>query len=458
MTVRCCAILIILSALAAPPFPTAAHAAKSAGGYGALVPDPAGLVDLPAGFAYKIVARAGEEMADGLVVPASPDGMGAFAGPGGTTIVVCNHENLWPKDGAFGTRLELLGHVETAKIYDLGYGVAPAPGGTTTIVWDTRTQSLVRQYLSLAGTIDNCGGGTTPWGSWLTCEEITHRAGMHENGKVQLQQDHGFIFEVPAGAEPQLAPPIPLTAMGRFTHEAVAVDPRTGIVYETEDLKDGLFYRFIPDARGDLRAGRLQALAFADGRRTTRNWPADSVRVAVGTKLAVKWIDMDHVDSPNDDLRERGHDLGASLFARPEGVCMMDGAVYFTCTAGGKTQIGQIWRYLPGESEGMAGEKGAPGHIELLVETADSTQLLHPDNITAAPWGDLTVCEDPGMTVFARLVGVTRSGATYTFARARVRGEFAGATYSPDGSTLFVNLQQAGFTFAITGPWKKGWR
>lgn len=430
-----------------------ASTGTSARGYGVTIEDPAGIIDLPPGFAYRVVSRAGDEMPDGLVVPGLPDGMAAFAGDGGRTIVVRNHEARLGSDGPFGKDNQRLARIPASKLYDLGRGVTPCPGGTTTFVWDTRTQSLVTQYLSLAGTLLNCAGGATPWGSWLSCEETVLKSGTAKEEKLELQKDHGYVFEVPAKAEATIADPIPIAAMGRFVHEAVAVDPRTGIVYQTEDVMDGLIYRFIPDTRGDLHGGgRLQALALVNGARDARNWPGKDPHVQVGAQLPVKWIDLDNVEAPDDDLRARGFELGACRFARGEGMWMGHGELYFTCTSGGRKQIGQVFRYVPNGREGTPAESRSPSHLELFIEPNDPMRIQNPDNVTITPWGDIMVCEDNPDAV--RVVGVTAAGALYTFAKARAKGEFAGATFSPDGSTLFVNIQQSGLTLAITGPWR----
>jgi secreted PhoX family phosphatase len=430
-----------------------ASTGTAARGYGPLVDDPASIVDLPSGFRYHVVSRVGDEMPDGLLVPGLPDAMAAFPGPDGRTIVVRNHECLGGL-GPFGEGNARLSRIPASKLYDLGAGVTPCAGGTTTFVWDTRAQALVTQHLSLAGTLRNCAGGATPWGSWLTCEEIALKTGFHQEEALQLQKDHGYVFEVPAKAEASIADPVPLTAMGRFVHEAVVVDPKTGIVYQTEDRDDGLIYRFIPTTRGDLRAGgRLQALALASGKKDSRNWPGDEPHLLVGAKHAVKWIDMDDVEAPADDLRARGFALGACRFARAEGMWMGEREVYFACTSGGKAQIGQVFRYIPGANEGTAAEAKSPGHLDLFIEPNDPNRVQNPDNVVVAPWGDVMLCEDHfGTNV--RIVGVTPAGALYTFARARTVGEFAGATFSPDGSTMFVNIQQSGVTLAITGPWR----
>jgi secreted PhoX family phosphatase len=131
-----------------------------------------------------------------------------------------------------------------------------------------------------------------------------------------------------------------------------------------------------------------------------------------------------------------------------------NGEIYWVCTSGGRKQIGQIFRYIPSAAEGTEREKASPGRMELFIEPNDARRVANPDNATISPWGDVVVCEDSGGDN-CRLIGVTRSGALYTLAHSRRRGEFAGVVFSPDGSTLFVNMQHEGLTLAITGPWKK---
>ena len=426
-------------------------AAEQAPGYGRLVRDRQRLLDLPSGFSYSIISRRGDEMDDGLLVPGRPDGMAAFPGPDGSTILVCNHELNPDQQGPFGRRLERLGRLKPDQLYDFGGGRTPGCGGTTTIVYDTRAQRVVRQFQSLAGTYRNCAGGPTPWGSWITCEETVQLKGQ-ANGLV-ADQNHGYVFEVPARAEIGLADPVPLEAMGRFNHEAVAVDPHSGVVYLTEDREDGLLYRFIPHEPGTLRAGgRLQALTVTgQSGLVTNNW--DGPTVPVGKTLAVEWIDMDGIDAPDDDLRERGFQAGAAQFTRGEGIWYGNDEVYFACTNGGQKEAGQIWRYVPSPVEGTSAESRQPGQLELFIEPDDTRLVENADNLTVAPWGDLVLCEDRSGRV-VRMVGVTPRGGLYTLARSHLRTEFAGATFSPDRTTLFVNAQGRGFTLAITGPWK----
>lgn len=417
-------------------------------GYGALVPDPEKILDLPSKFSYHVISRAGERMDDGFYVPGKHDGMAAFAGPDGKTILVRNHE-LEPQQleySPFGANNELFEKLNRAKVYDLGKGNRPGLGGTTTLVYDTRARRLERHFLSLAGTHRNCAGGPTPWNTWVTCEETSVVA----SGNVA--QDHGYNFEVPATADLSLADPVPLKAMGRFRHEAIAVHPNSGVVYQTEDQSDGLIYRFIPNRPGELPAGgKLQALKVRGSHGLdTRNWRQQ--HVAVGESLDVEWVDVRDVESPEDDLRYQGRfEKGAARFARGEGMWYGREAVYFACTNGGRLQKGQIWKYTPSPEEGRPAESNNPGKLELFIEPNDSTLVENADNLTVAPWGDLVVCEDgPG---FQYVVGVTPEGKIYQIGRTTV-SELAGATFSPDGSTLFVNVQTPGWTLAIRGPWQ----
>lgn len=413
-------------------------------GYGPLEPDPKRLLDLPAGFSYQVISSFGDSMDDGFRVPDRADGMGAFRLDAHRTALVRNHELSARHDdkGPFRSPSRVAGG------FDRGAGGDWLPGGTTTLVYDQRSGRVERQHLSLVGTIRNCAGGVTPWGSWLTCEEDVSRAG---NG---LGQDHGWVFEVPA-AHPGLVAAVPLKAMGRFNHEAAAVDPRTGIVYLTEDRDDSLFYRFLPAERGRLgKGGRLQALAFAnpDLGTDSRNW--QEAVLAPDAWHDVRWVDLDGVDSANDDLRKRGHAAGAVRFARGEGIHFGADELYFCCTSGGAAKLSQVMRYRPSRNEGKGSESAAPGRLQLFVESTDAAMLNFGDNITVAPNGHLIVCEDQYTEVVDNhLRGITPDGRIYAFARLHSQTELAGACFSPDGRTLFVNIYSPTKTLAITGPW-----
>ena len=419
--------------------------------YGDLVRDPNNILDLPKGFSYRVISCTGEMMSDGLRVPGAHDGMAAFSGPNEKTILVRNHESTpdSPKVGPFGDKNELFVRVDRSKVYDAGMGETPCLGGTTTLVYDTQLGRLENHFLSLAGTLRNCAGGPTPWNSWISCEETVEKAGGN------FEKDHGYNFEVPVSASMGLVDPVPLKAMGRFNHEAVAIDPRSGVLYETEDREDGLLYRFIPDQPERLReGGRLQALMIMDLRGSdTRNW-GKGKKIPVGRLLDVRWVDLEDVESPGDDLRVQGFTKGAARFAHGEGMWSGEDGIYFACTDGGERKKGQIWRYVPSPEEGMPQEEERPGRLELFVEPNDAELLENGDNLTVSPWGDLIVCEDGKKQQF--VVGVTLQGDFYKLARNAMNDkEFAGATFSPDGSTFFVNIQNPGLTLAVMGPWQR---
>jgi secreted PhoX family phosphatase len=425
-------------------------------GFGPLQPDPASLFELPRGFTYQVLSTVGDEMTDGLLAPGDFDGMGCFARDDGRIVLVRNHE-LNPAQtevSAFGPANERLGLIDRALVHDWTADGLPNLGGTSHLVLNAQTLEVEEEYLSLVGTINNCAGGVTPWGSWITCEETT--VGIGDAGHVE----HGYCFEVPASATGLVAP-VPLKAMGRFRHEAVAVDPDTGIVYETEDEYAGAcFYRFVPNVPGQLaEGGRLQALAVR-GRPglDIRNWADSGPEVAVGDWLEVEWIDLDDVESPNADLWIRAVAAGAAKFTRCEGLFWGDGECYFTSTDGGPAHIGQIWRYQPSPLEGQTGETGQPARLQLFVESDDPQIMEKCDNICVAPWGDLIVVEDGDAEQYIR--GVTPAGQVYTIGRNAASGpdgnksEITGPCFSPDGSTLFFNVQRyPGRTFAVRGPW-----
>ena len=423
-------------------------------GYGPLQKDPKGILNLPKGFTYKIISTKGNKMDDGLLLPGAPDGMGAFKGKENRTIVVRNHE-LSPDDleqGGFGTDNELISNLLPEQFYDFGKGELPSLGGTTTFVYNEKTGELEKQFLSLAGTIRNCAGGVTPWNSWITCEESTVKVDEYEG---RAEKNHGYVFEVPATERISLAYPIPIKAMGRFNHEAVAVDPSTGIVYRTEDRGDGIFYRYIPNTPGKLiNGGKLQALAVLGQKsRDTRNWKdKEGPAFPVMMPQDVAWIDIENVNSPEDDLRTQGFEKGAAVFARGEGIWFGDRELYFACTNGGKNAAGQIFRYIPSNFEGTSGEIKSPGKLELFAEPNDKEILKSCDNLAIAPWGDLVICEDDSHPF---VVGITPKGEYYQLAEnVGFESEMAGGVFSPSGKTFFVNIQQPGITIAITGPWK----
>ena len=404
-------------------------------GYGALVDDPAGFIDLPEGFSYRVLSRMGEAMDDGFTVPDAADGMGCFDLGGGKLALVRNHECIPGYHDGGGVMGKAFDYIEQTDV--------PLPGGTTTIVLDAGTLAVEKQYRSLAGTIRNCAGGTTPWGSWLTCEEYVSNEKDRASNKIR--QDHGWVFEVPAAAT-GLVDPVPLKAMGRFNHEAACVDPRTGLIYLTEDREDSLLYRFVPNSGKRLaEGGQLQAMRIV-GLDDTRNW--DSSSMPRDRRYAVEWVVMDDVEAPADDLRQRGAALGCARIARGEGIWMGEGELYFAATSGGAAKLGQIFRLEPAFD-------GSRETISLFYESTEPEQFNYGDNLTIAPDGQLVVCEDQySDTVDNYLRGITRDGQAYPLARLRRQTEWAGACFSPDGKVLFVNAYSPTATLAITGPWQ----
>ena len=404
------------------------------GGYGPLAPvkdETTGLalLHLPPGFRYLSFGWKGDPLDGGTPTPGAHDGMAAFAAAGSRIRLVRNHEI---RTGAAFAQ---------DPLYD-----GQAGGGTTTVEFDTASGSVVSAWPSLAGTAVNCAGGPTPWGSWLSCEETVGGPG-DENG---YSLPHGYVFEVPVDGGSAAEP---YRAMGRFVHEAVSVDPESGIVYETEDRAEAGFYRFVPEEPGRLGAGgRLEMLALAER-------PGADTRTGqqAGRWEPVSWVPIDDPDPDpveTGSVSAQGIRHGAAIFARLEGTWQGNGRIYVVSTNGGDAESGQIWEYDPGEER-----------IRLLFESPAAEVLDMPDNMCVGPRGGLVLCEDGGGEDYVR--GLTTEGEIFPFVRNNVilagernglegdfrEGEFAGATFSPDGKWLFVNAQSPGITFAITGPW-----
>lgn len=378
---------------------------------------------LPEGFTYAAFGHTGEIMSDGNPTPADHDGMAAFphASDPSKVWLVRNHE-LSPDETPA---------VIDAPMYDEG-----AAGGATNLLFDVHDAQLVEHFASIAGTTRNCAGGPTPWNTWLTCEE---------NFDAGPTKPHGYVFEVPADRPVSAA--VPLVDMGRFVHEAVAVDPQSGFVYETEDQATAGFYRFLPATPGGLAdGGRLQMLAIKD----RSNYDTRTGQ-RVGIPLLATWVDINDPDpaGATDPLAayQQGFAQGGATFGRLEGAWYGDGSVYVVSTSGGDAGEGQVWEYRP---RGKGG-----GQLILTFESPDASVLDNPDNICVSPGGGLVLCEDGDGTEFLR--GVTRRGKIFDLARNDANtSEVAGATFSPDGSTLFFNIQDPGVTLAITGPWERG--
>ncbi len=424
------------------------RAAETRGtGYGPLRPardEATGLelIKLPEGFRYVSFGWTGDPLAGGTRTPGLHDGMAALAQAGGLVTVIRNHEVSLPGPSI----------APAVSTYDLQAGA-----GCVRLLFDADAGKLVSAEPAIGGTHRNCAGGPTPWGTWLTCEETVDDAhGTYQGKPLPFQQDHGFIFEVPASGD---ASPVPLKAMGRFVHEAIAVDPATGIVYETEDHETAGFYRFTPTAPGKLiDGGRLEMMRVAgtpDSRRGMK--PNQS--------LAVSWVEiadpLRHRRPGTNDTSgvfDQGQRQGGTTFARLEGCWFGGGKVYFTATSGGDAEAGQIWEYDP-----------AAERLRLVFESPGAHVLDYPDNITVSPRGALVLCED-GDRKAERLCGLTLDGQLFPLAENNVvlsgekngfsgdfrKQEWCGATFTPDGRWLLANIQTPGLTVAITGPWEQG--
>jgi secreted PhoX family phosphatase len=436
---------------------------------------------LPRGFNYTVISVTGQQMSDGSLVPAGHDGMAAFPGPSGTTILVRNHELSTSLPPTYNYPV-----VGTNRYSPV------ALGGTTTLVVG-RNRRLVKDFVSLAGTRTNCAGGDMYWGSWITCEETFSATTTTTGTKIP----HGYNFEVYADANSGIVNAIPLKAMGRFSHEAVAIDPRTGYIYETEDRGDSCFYRFVPRVveegkkprhlqLGDLqKGGTLYALKikgaenFALNTTNNPNLPAPGRGgqpglIKVGQEFEVEWVKVDNPDpvfaddsdtasglGKPESVRGQSQAKGAAIFFRGEGAFYGRNRIFFVATQAGTPAFdstrgnGQVWEYNPRKET-----------LKLVIEASSAGDLLdEPDNVVVTPFGDLILCEDGGGVQF--LVGVTKKGGLYQFAKnvifanstdpaikdAFADNEFAGACFSPDGKTMFVNIQTPGVTFAIWGPW-----
>jgi hypothetical protein len=409
---------------------TAAPAKVGLGaGYGPLRPvkDQATgleLLRLPRGFEYISYGWTNDVMDDGVPTPGSHDGMAAFR-YGKRVHLVRNHER-----GA--------GPAFTSPAYNPAAG-----GGTTTLVFDPDAGQWLESYGSLGGTIRNCAGGPTPWGTWLTCEEtFSTTAGIR----------HGYVFEVASEGKGN---PVPYTAMGRFNHEAVAVDPVTGYIYETEDRGDAALYRFLPTVPGDLsKGGRLEAMRIGGATYDTRG----DAEKSYGT---VSWVPVDEADPATDTVRYQAQAGGAAVFGRLEGAWYGNDRVYALTTNGGPAGQGQVFELDPSTDE-----------FQVLFASPGSEVLNAPDNMCVSPRGGLVLCEDGNGTEYVH--GLSTEGEIFRFAansvdlRAGTAGkkvtpadyrgsEWAGSVFEPEnGNWLFVNAQSPGITFAITGPWRQG--
>ncbi len=403
-------------------------------GYGQLQPTPeldSGelYLELPPGFRYRVISRQNDPMSDGNPTPGIFDGTGAYAGRGGTTVLIRNHENR-SREG------EIIVDVPAGKRYDPDIAVR---GGNTRLVVSGQREVIESQAV-LGGTHTNCAGGQTPWRSWITCEEIFNYGSVEDNVAPGTGVPHGYIFEVDADSTTPVEA-VPVKAAGRFSHEAVTW--LNGVLYETEDRGNAALYRFLPARTpretGDLASfgGELQALVV----RGRPNFDADSANP--GESYPVEWVTIEEPNPLEDTVRTQAQEQGGAIFNRTEGAWSTDRRVYFDCTSGGEAGLGQLWELTP------RGRNG--GTLRLVYESASAEDLDAPDNLVVVPQtGDVFLQEDGGDEQYVR--GVTRIGRIYDFARTALnQSEFCGGVFSPDGRTFFVS-QQGGREDAAGNP------
>ena len=421
------------------------------------------ILALPRDFRYVTFSKTGEAFGSELVVPRNHDGMACFEGRGGVVRLIRNHEAR-NAAGDFTLGVNAPAHLR----YD-----PKGMGGCMTLDFDTRRKRLVRQFISIGGTIVNCSGGWSLNNSgWITCEETT--AGVR-NG---FEKPHGYNFFVPASAN-STVPAVPFKDMGRFSHEASVAD-EAGVIYQTEDAGNSSgFYRFTPHRPENLAAGGVLEMLAIRGNPTASMFTGQQV----GMRLPVSWVPIP-VPDPNLEgggmsCFAQGRAAGGAAFNRLEGIFRgEDGrSMYFVSTSGGTARgpasdpdgFGQLWHYLPADRN-LQGED----QLVLVFESPSGSVLESPDNLCLTPNGGVLFCEDDavsdndtqalaaGLTDINRLVGLGPKGEVFTFAVNVLNdSEFAGACFSPDGEILFVNVfgdgtPGSGMTCAIWGPWERG--
>lgn len=442
------------------------------------------LLKLPRGFTYRTFSWRGDLMSDGSRVKGAHDGMGVVAvgGPGNRDVLLIRNHELRRSEA---TLIQAPAQYDTATQNVDNLGSGKLAGGCS--VLRVRNGELVDHRGTLGGTIVNCAGGVTPWGSWVTCEETTYDATSQGGRK------HGYNFE--CSADPNETTGQPLVAMGRFSHEAIAVDPVTGYVYETEDSRNvSGFYRFKPtDTSGRYgslaQGGQLQAakVVGVDAAKLLALGGSNAVS-SIGQVLEIEWVNIDQPDSDPVSGRSGPYNealgKGALTMSRGEGIWYHSGSLAVVDTSFGRDSqnrdgrgLGAVWIYTPSRSNP---ERGS---LKLIYAAAARIAGNNPDNITVSPRGGLLTCDDgadvdDGFGAGQRLMGYSAAGEAYIFAKNNVvlsdsdiakmgrtgqfgaddyRGdEFCGATFDPTGHTLFVNIQTPGLTAAIRGPWALG--
>lgn len=429
------------------------------------------LLQLPAGFTYKSYGWTGDLMANGKPTPGSHDGMGVIVtrklGRSTEHVLVRNHERGTGSDATF---------FGAPAIYDNGTSSgAYSAGGNTNLTF--RDGSWIKTEPSLGGTRTNCAGGVTPWGTWLSCEEVGSDSASSTGKK------HGYVFEVTA--DPLQTTGQPIVGMGRFAHEAAGIDPSTGIVYLTEDSsgKSG-FYRYVPTnptgAPGSLAQGGTLQMAKVVGQNNT-----SVIGAQLGDTYALEWVTIANPDANRGGATGlngqaisntsgpflQGWAQGALRMNRGEGIWYFNGKLYVMDTSGGPVSQGTIW------------ELDLLSQVMKCIYSSPSISVgTMGDNITVSPRGGILICEDGAAVtdefgLGLRLMSLHGDGKVSIFAKNNINvtaaqltaagklasladdhrdNEFCGACFDPSGRYLFVNIQTPGVTFAITGPWAQG--
>jgi len=358
--------------------------------------DPATRMVVPRGFSVREVARTGQRAHPGSSYRwhSEPDGGATFPMRDGGWVYVSN-----------------------AEVSEL------RQGGVGALRFNHRAE-IVSSYPICSATTNNCAGGLTPWGTWLTCEEI----------------DNGLVYECDPTGE-KLA--VPLPALGAFKHEAAAVDPIGRCIYLTEDVEDGNLYRFVPDVyssggRADLRNGRLEvAVVDGDNSASTRKLSWEKI-TNPNPRLTG--------DEAKRDLPTRHQVPQAAKFNGGEGAWYHDHIVYFTTKGDNRVWAVDTARDLID----LIYDKKADGVFEPGINDVD--------NITVSPGGDVLVAED-GADMRLVVVG----GDVKPFELVNVIGqrgsEITGPAFSPDGNRLYFSSQNGiagdstdGRTYEMRGP------
>ena len=273
-------------------------------------------------------------------------------------------------------------------------------GGASAVRFDPDGE-MRDAYRILDGTTQNCSGGGTPWGTWLSCEEV----------------QGGLVWECdPSGKRRALSRP----AMGTFKHEAAAVDPEGRRIYLTEDLIDGALYRFTPTRWHDLTEGTLEA-------------------AVVGGDGAVSWERVPDPAAKRVPTRRQVN--GSTEFKRAEGIWLDGGVVYVSTTADHRVHAYDIAR----ERIRVIYDGLAPG----------DTPLLRVDQLTADLAGEVFVCEDIA-TDEIDIGLIDRRGRVSKFLSAtgpdHEGSELTGVTFDPSGRRMYFASQRAFGSGAAIGP------